>query len=323
VVKAVLLLLLVVGCALLLVVSPVALLMFIIANNPWLGIAALQGKPLGSDAIVVTTTPNAIGMQVSGQMVPPDQWPVMQSAAASSACGVDPLDLAAIGKVESEWGANMATNPTGHFGYGQFDRATWMAFGSGNPYDYHDALPAIARVLCADGYAANRDHALNDYGGCLTPTCLGTTSYAGAIDTTLARITSVALVATGDVVATARQFLGVPYLWGGTSSAGLDCSGLVYLSYAKLGITTLNGQPFPRVAAGQYAATERIGQDQAQPGDLVFFSNTDGPGITHVGIWIGGGQMIDAPDTGLSVRIESATSGFFGQHLAGFGRVIP
>ena len=121
------LVLLLVVCVLLLFAGPATLVFFVMATHPWLGIAELQSKPLGSDAIVVKRSPDAIGMSVSGQVVPFDQWQVIESTAADSSCGVTALDLAGIGKVESEWGANMRTNPSGHFGSKSFRRSVATA----------------------------------------------------------------------------------------------------------------------------------------------------------------------------------------------------
>lgn len=100
----------------------------------------------------------------------------------------------------------------------------------------------------------------------------------------------------------ASRYLGVPYQWGGTDpSTGLDCSGLVQRVYGDLGVA------LPRTSQEQAGAgTPVAGLADAQPGDLVFFAGSDGtpnaPG--HVGIYLGGGQMIDAPYTGASVRID-------------------
>ncbi|EPY2272149.1 NlpC/P60 family protein [Clostridium sporogenes] len=98
----------------------------------------------------------------------------------------------------------------------------------------------------------------------------------------------------GDVVGYAMQFQGVPYVWGGTSPSGFDCSGFVQYVYRNAA-----GIELPRDTYGQIGAGPRVSQDQLQPGDLVF------PHTGHVGIYIGGGQMIHAPQTGDVVKISS------------------
>ncbi len=114
------------------------------------------------------------------------------------------------------------------------------------------------------------------------------------------------------VVADAEQYLGVPYQWGGTSpTTGFDCSGLVQHVYADLGIS------LPRTSQEQVTAGTPVDSiADAQPGDLVFFEpSASGPG--HVGIYIGNGQMIDAPHTGTDVRIQAV-----GQPIA-IRRILP
>ena len=122
----------------------------------------------------------------------------------------------------------------------------------------------------------------------------GTTSTAGAH---------------GGVVAIAQKYLGVPYVWGGASPSGFDCSGLVMYCYAQLGVS------LPHNAAMQYADCTPVAQSAAQPGDLVFFGYSAGS-IHHVGIYVGGGSMIDAPYTGVDVRYDAA----FDADFYGVGR---
>jgi cell wall-associated NlpC family hydrolase len=242
--------------------------------------------------------------------VPADQWPLMMAAANQSTCHVNAEDLAAIASIESSFGQNLINRRSGAFGYGQFDAATWSAFGTGNPNDPHDALPAMARTLCARGYGVDRARALNSYGGCVTPQCLGTSDYANAITRRAASLSVEA-----DVVQAAERWLGVPYLFGGCSGTGVDCSCLVQLVFGGLGIK------LPRTAADQFAATSRVPREELQPGDLVFFANTYMPGVSHVGIYIGGGQQINAPAEGQRVSVQGVFDGYWGAHFAGGGRV--
>jgi cell wall-associated NlpC family hydrolase len=113
----------------------------------------------------------------------------------------------------------------------------------------------------------------------------------------------------GGVVGVAMQYLGVPYVWGGASPSGFDCSGLVMYAFAKVGIS------LPHSSYAQFGMGTPVSIGQLQPGDLVFFS-----GASHVGIYIGGGQFIHAPHTGDVVKISSL-SGYYSSAFAGGRRI--
>ncbi|MCS4471347.1 NlpC/P60 family protein, partial [Clostridium botulinum] len=108
----------------------------------------------------------------------------------------------------------------------------------------------------------------------------------------------------GDVISYARQYLGTPYVYGGTSPSGFDCSGFVQYVYRNAA-----GISLPRTTYDQIGVGSRVSQDQLQPGDLVF------PDTGHVGIYIGGGQMIHASKPGDVVKISSVWAFYAGVRI--------
>ena len=113
----------------------------------------------------------------------------------------------------------------------------------------------------------------------------------------------------GGVVGIAMQYLGTPYVYGGASPSGFDCSGFVMYVFAKIGVS------LPHNAAAQYGYGMPVSRDQLQPGDLVFFN-----GLGHEGIYIGGGQFIHSPHTGDVVKISSLT-GWYASTYVGARRL--
>lgn len=119
----------------------------------------------------------------------------------------------------------------------------------------------------------------------------------------------------GDIIDTAKKYIGVQYKYGGVDPSGFDCSGFTKYVYSK------NGLELPRTSTSQYFKGHKISSSGAKPGDLVFFSTTPGK-VSHVGIYLGGNQFIHSPSTGKSVEITELNNSYWKKHLIGFASFI-
>jgi cell wall-associated NlpC family hydrolase len=113
----------------------------------------------------------------------------------------------------------------------------------------------------------------------------------------------------GQAVAIAMQYLGTPYVWGGSSPAGFDCSGFTMYVWGQVGVS------LPHNAAAQYGMGVAVPSNALEPGDLVFFD-----GLGHVGIYVGNGAFIHSPHTGDVVKISSLT-GWYADNYVGARRI--
>ncbi|MFC8876135.1 bifunctional lytic transglycosylase/C40 family peptidase [Streptomyces ardesiacus] len=293
-------------------------------------------------AVVVAALVQAAGddpvMGAALSMAVPAEYKSLIEEAGNTCPEVTPNLLAALLTQESGFNPK-ATSPVGAQGIAQFMPSTWETHGiDGNGdgkrdvWDPEDAIPASAKYLCtiADevgdvpgdkqnnmlaAYNAGSG-AVQKYGG--VPPYKETQNYVRSITALANKKKGGGKVATTEQAATAinaaEQMIGTPYSWGGgnasgpsagtccspsgrsgKSTVGFDCSGLTLYAYARAGIS------LPRTAAAQYAASEPVKPGDVKPGDLVFYGSS-AASIHHVGIYVGGGWMIDAPRPGTQVR---------------------
>jgi cell wall-associated NlpC family hydrolase len=280
----------------------------------------------GSTAPAVTDDPGATGSAPTGPVTAVGDVPASfvawaQQAVAAECPGLSWTVLAGIAKVESDFGESTlpgvrsGSNPMGAEGPMQFEPATFAVYGTTapggvtppSPYDAADAIFSAARLLCADGggspahlygaiFAYNHSDAYvslvlayaNEYAQIASDG-----SPSGTVERGLGSV----------IVAEAETYLGTEYVWGGENpKIGFDCSGLVQWVYAEAGLS------LPRVAQDQYDHGPHLPAGATlYPGDLVFFGS--GPtAVEHVGIYVGNGDMIDAPYTGAVVRFDRVAS---------------
>ncbi len=257
-----------------------------------------------------------VGPSASLGEIPPDTLAAVQRAAG--ACpGLPWPVLAGLAKVESGFdpravgpylpqfagtedehalGMMQFLPSTYRFYVDRVDALTGKGLGMDGIWDAESALYAAALYLCDNGAPGDLRRALFAYNRA-----------DWYVDEILALATAYGLGGApggppADVVAVARQYLGWPYVWGGASpETSFDCSGLTQWSYRQVGVG------LPRTAQEQFDATQRLDPGELQPGDLVFFAQTypdPANWITHVGIYVGDGQMIHAPHTGSYVHVQ-------------------
>lgn len=106
------------------------------------------------------------------------------------------------------------------------------------------------------------------------------------------------------IISLGMQYIGTPYVWGGTTPGGFDCSGLMQYIFGK------NGVKLPRISYQQANFGTRVGLNKLQPGDLVAWDDSSrNSGADHVALYIGNGQILEAPHTGAQVRVRTLTPG--------------
>ena len=157
-----------------------------------------------------------------------------------------------------------------------------------------DAAAAAERAAAADASSSYNDDGDDDYSYSAPSYSYEEPSYSapsysgGGADT---------------AIATAKSYLGVPYVWGGESYGGVDCSGLTMLAWESVGVD------LPHLSRAQYSYGTHVPIGSMEAGDLIFWSsNGTQSGIYHVAIYLGGGQMIEAPTFGVPVRITGVYS---------------
>lgn len=241
----------------------------------------------------------------------PPSYLAAEASAAASCPGLSWSLLAGVAYVESHFGAEEGPSAAGALGPYQFLPGTFAAYDHPvpgdelptpadggmppSPYDLIDATWAAARMLCANGAASDAAAALYAYNH--------SESYVAQVLAVAASFQVLGADGGAGLGARALSYaltqLGRPYVWGGSSPAsGFDCSGLTSWAYAKAGVV------LGRTAQAQYDAGRHVVAPASPvPGDLVFFGSSV-HSVSHVGIYLGEGLMVDAPHAGAVVRVE-------------------
>jgi cell wall-associated NlpC family hydrolase len=281
------------------------------------GTAAAVALTLALIFLVSTTaTPSTASPDLSGGPstlaladIPPS-YLVLYLSAAQTCPGLPWGILAGIGKVESDHGQSDApgvhsgANFAGAEGPMQFEPATFAEFAvRADPsvplsvYDSADAIYTAAAMLCANGADAGTPDGINQ-------AIFAYNHSRSYVATVLAWAAQYTTPAPGQAAATAISFalgqLGKPYQWGADGPNAYDCSGLVYAAYAAAGVR------IARTTFQWHLDGPQIPLNQIEPGDLLFSAGSDGtpanPG--HVVMYLGGGQIIQAPQTGQDVQVD-------------------
>jgi len=275
-------------------------------------IAGAIGGISGQDAAACTSQPAGSSAAAA---IPANY--LTDFKAAGTRYGIPWTVLAAIGEVESGFGADDGPSTAGALGPMQFEASAWALYGDGgNIMDPADAIPAAARLLVASGAPGNLQQALLAYNHSASYVQLvlsqaarytagGTQALSAAGSPICQRAALGPLPAgtAGKILAYAEAQIGKPYQWGATGPDAFDCSGLAMMAYRAAGIT------IPRTSQAQWAYGTQIPASQVQPGDLVFFAGADGtpaaPG--HVGIVLdpAARTMINAYATGYPVEEDT------------------
>lgn len=173
------------------------------------------------------------------------------------------------------------------------------------PYENRDSAnsPRFFRLGKSTGVAPSAS-ALN-----------GSSSGSASSGNTTSGTTSGSNATGAQILAEAQKYLGTPYVYGGASPSGFDCSGFVYYVLKQLGFS-----PY-RTPADQYQQGTYVDKASLQPGDIVFFANTYASGLSHVGIYAGNGQFIHSPNSRSTVSYSDLTSGYWANHYYGARRM--
>lgn len=148
---------------------------------------------------------------------------------------------------------------------------------------------------------------------------LGTANSGSSTSSGLGTMPQTAASSTGktaEIINNAQKYLGVPYVWGGATPDGWDCSGYTQYVMKESGIT------IPRTAAEQYAVGTAVKKQDLQIGDLVFFT-TYKPGASHVGFYLGNDRFIHASSIAQQVTINTLSETYYAEHYIGARRYLP